>query len=110
MNELAVKDRVNTSVIDGGTFVPTRELAISKKISNDQLIEEETSLKKVETAVAGKYRGVRGYLRLFQISRVIAMLSLYLYLDQYDIHRKHNLKKLAARMQKACELTRAAVY
>ena len=110
MNELAVKDRVNTSVIDGGTFVPTAELAIAKKISNDQLIEEEQSLKKVETAVESKYHGIRGYLRLFQISRVIAMLSLYLYLDQYDIHHKHNQKRSAARLETALGLTRAAVY
>ena len=110
MNELAVKDRVNTSAIDGGAFVPTGELAIAKKISNDQLIEEEQSLKKVETAVESKYHGIRGYLRLFQISRVIAMLSLYLYLDQYDIHRKHNQKKSAARLETARGLTRAAVY
>jgi len=110
MNELAVKDRVNTSAIDGGAFVPAGELAIAKKISNDQLIEEEQSLKKVETAVESKYHGIRGYLRLFQISRVIAMLSLYLYLDQYDIHRKHNQKKSAARLETARGLTRAAVY
>ncbi len=110
MNELAVKDRVNTSAIDGGAFVPTGELAIAKKISNDQLIEEEQSLKKVETAVESKYHGIRGYLRLFQISRVIAMLSLYLYLDQYDIHRKHNQKRSAARLETARGLTRAAVY
>lgn len=110
MNDLVLKDRVNSTVVADGTFVPTEELAIAKKVSNDQLIEEERDLQKVETAIEGKYHGIRGYLRLFQISRVIAMLSLYLYLDQYEIHHKHNQKRSAARLETAMGLTRAAVY
>ncbi len=71
------------AVVNGQhTLVPTAELAIAKQVSNPQLIEEERELQNVETAVESKYLGVRGSLRLFQISRVIAMLSLYLYLDQ----------------------------
>ena len=93
-----------------GLLVPSIELAIAKQISNKQLIEEERTLQKVETAVESKYHGIRGYLRLFQISRVIAMLSLYLYLDQYDIHHKQHLKQAAARLETARRLTRAAVY
>src|SRR5690606_22686272 len=54
--------------------------------------------------------GLRGYLRLFRISRVIATLSLYLYLDQYDVHVKHQKKRLAARRASAYALTRAAVF
>ncbi|RIJ96267.1 MAG: hypothetical protein DCC44_00710 [Acidobacteria bacterium] len=54
--------------------------------------------------------GIRGYLRLFRISRVIATLSLYLYLDQYDVHVKHQKKRLAARRASAYALTRAAVF
>ncbi len=93
-----------------GRLVPSTELTIAKQISNKQLIEEGRSLQKVETAVESKYHGIRGYLRLFQISRVIAMLSLYLYLDQYDIHHKQHLKQAAARLETARRLTRAAVY
>lgn len=110
MNNLLLNDRVNSPSAEAGTFVPTEELAIAKKISNDQMIEEGRDLQKVETAVESKYHGLRGYLRLFQISRVIAMLSLYLYLDQYDIHHKHNQKRSAARLETARGLTRAAVY
>ena len=91
-------------------LVPTDELAIAKQISKEQLIEEERELQKVETAVESKYMGIRGSLRLFQISRIIAMLSLYLYLDQYDIHHKQHLKQAVARLENAQRLTRAAVY
>ncbi|MCC6824521.1 MAG: AarF/ABC1/UbiB kinase family protein [Acidobacteria bacterium] len=56
------------------------------------------------------YGKIAGTIRLLSISRVIAMLSLYLYLDQYDIHRKHHLRRLDARLAKAMSLTRAAVY
>jgi predicted unusual protein kinase regulating ubiquinone biosynthesis (AarF/ABC1/UbiB family) len=90
-------------------LVPTSELAIAKQVSNAQLLEEERSLQKVESSVEGKYHGLRGYWRIFSISRVIAMLSLYLYLDQYDIHHKHNLKRAAARMKAAADLSRTAV-
>ena len=93
-----------------GLLVPSIELAIAKQISNQQLIDEERTLQKVETAVESKYHGIRGYLRLFQISRVIGMLSLYLYLDQYDIHHKQHLKQASARLETARRLTRAAVY
>jgi len=95
---------------DPSPFVPTNELAIAKLVTNEQLIEEERSLQKVETSVENKYHGIRGYLRLFQISRVITMLSLYLYLDQYDVHHKHQLKRAAARLETAAGLTRSAVY
>jgi hypothetical protein len=49
-------------------------------------------------------------MRLFSVTRVIAMLSLYLYLDQYDMHRAQQLKHARGRMEKAERLTRAAVY
>src|SRR5256885_15941839 len=82
-------------------LVPTNELAVAKKISNNQLIEEEKSLKKVETAVEQKYRGIRGYLRIFQVTRVIAMLSLYLYLDQLDLHQSRDKKHSRQRDRKS---------
>lgn len=109
MNEIAVKDRVETPATNG-SLVPTGELAIAKLTSNDELIAEERELQKVEASVENKYFGLRGYWRLFQISRVIAMLSLYLYLDQYDIHHKQIVKKAHARLSRARDLTRAAVY
>ena len=91
-------------------LVPAGELAIAKQVTNEQRIEEERELQKVESAVEHRYGGVRGYLRLFQISRVIAMLSLYLYLDQYDIHHRHHLKRIRARLAESEKLTRAAVF
>jgi predicted unusual protein kinase regulating ubiquinone biosynthesis (AarF/ABC1/UbiB family) len=91
-------------------LVPTDELAIAKLVNNKQLIEEERSLPKVEDSIEGKYHGFRSYWRIFQVTRVIAMLSLYLYLDQYEMHRKHSLKRAAARLKMARDLTRAAVY
>ncbi len=110
MSELAVKEKVKEGLPDGNALVSTNGLAIARRTSNEDLIAEERELEKIETKVENKYFGIRGYLRLFQISRVIAMLSLYLYLDQYDIHHKQILKKAAARLERARELTRTAVY
>jgi predicted unusual protein kinase regulating ubiquinone biosynthesis (AarF/ABC1/UbiB family) len=93
-----------------GAIVRTDDLPISKLTSVNQRSDEERSLKKVEAAVEARYTGLHGYWRLLQISRVIAMLSLYLYLDQYDIHHKHDLRRQRERMRRAEDLTRAAVY
>jgi hypothetical protein len=57
-----------------------------------------------------KYSGLRSYWRIFEVTRVIAKLSLYLYLDQYEVHRAAAAKHESMRMGKAARLTRLAVY
>jgi predicted unusual protein kinase regulating ubiquinone biosynthesis (AarF/ABC1/UbiB family) len=109
MNEIVVKERVESTVNDG-QLVPTGDLAIVKRTSNEEIIAEERELQAIETNIESGYFGIRGYLRLFQISRVIAMLSLYLYLDQLDLHQKHQNKVKNERLRRALDLTRAAVY
>ena len=114
MNELETKksgiEEIPLAVNGNGSrpLVPTKELAAGKRTSNETA--EHESLRKVETAIERNYRGLRGYLRLFEISRVIVMLSLYLYLDQYDIHRGQQDKQKRERLKKAMRLTRVAVY
>lgn len=109
MNEIATKDQLSGHRIEG-PFVPTGELAIAKRAGNVDLIAEERQLQRVESAVEGRYHGIKGYLRLYQVGKVIAMLSLYLYLDQLDIHFKHQDKRRSERLKRALELTRAAYY
>ncbi|MEO7675028.1 MAG: AarF/ABC1/UbiB kinase family protein [Pyrinomonadaceae bacterium] len=91
-------------------MVPTGALPISKMVSNEELIAEEGQLAATESDIGGRYIGIRGYFRIFQVSRVIGMLSLYLYLDQYEIHHTQQLKHAKDRMQTAERLTRTAVY
>ncbi|HQZ96032.1 MAG TPA: AarF/ABC1/UbiB kinase family protein [Pyrinomonadaceae bacterium] len=111
-NGTLVKERELLEPIGNGSngFVPTKDLAIAKKVTNDQLIDEERELQNVETSENSKFHGIRGYLRLFQISRVIAMLALYLYLDQLDLHLKMQTKQKLERLRSAMRLTRAAYY
>ncbi|HEY2847417.1 MAG TPA: hypothetical protein VGI80_06315, partial [Pyrinomonadaceae bacterium] len=89
MSDLAVKERERfVPVTNGnGVVVHTDDLAIAKLTSVEQRAQEGRAFEKVEAKVEAHYTGLRGYWRLLQISRVIAMLSLYLYLDQYEIHR-----------------------
>ncbi|MBK6725577.1 MAG: AarF/ABC1/UbiB kinase family protein [Acidobacteria bacterium] len=105
MNEIALKDNLSGHRV-AGPLIPTTELAVADRIP------AEPAEVKVEPQNAGEKVsfGIRGYLRLVQISRVIAMLSMYLYLDQLDLHIKHQNKKKAERLNRAYELTRAAVY
>ena len=91
-------------------MVPTVTLPIAKQVSNEDIIAEERQLAATETDIGGRYIGFRGYLRLFQVSRVIGMLALYLYLDQYDIHHEGQRKHSEGRMRAAQRLTRMAVY
>ncbi|MBV9240740.1 MAG: AarF/ABC1/UbiB kinase family protein, partial [Acidobacteria bacterium] len=112
MSEIAVKETQHGIAVTNGKghLARTDDLAIAKLTTVEQRAREERGLERVEAGVEKRYAGIRGYLRLLQISRVIAMLSLYLYLDQYDIHRKHHQRRLQERMRRAMELTRAAVY
>jgi predicted unusual protein kinase regulating ubiquinone biosynthesis (AarF/ABC1/UbiB family) len=111
VNEVNTLPEPSTTVgPNANPLVPAGELAIAKLTSNEDRIQEERGLQKAESAVEHKYGGIRGAWRLFQISRVIAMLSLYLYLDQYEIHHKHHQKRAKARLAEAEKLTRAAVW
>src|SRR5437773_4850376 len=115
--ELALKEREDSlaiEVLSNGTgnhrMVPTKNLDIAKLVTNEQRVEEEKFLEGKETQIQNRYRGVRGYLRLFQITRVIASLSLYLYLDQLDIHQKQQTRHKNERLSRSYRLTRLAVY
>ena len=91
-------------------MIAVKDLPISRQITNEQRIEEERFLQGKEAEVAHRYQGIRGYLRLLEVTRVIATLSMYLYLDQFDIHREALRKHQKERLKRAYRLTRMAVY
>src|SRR3954464_11123694 len=70
-------------------MIRTKDLDIAKLVTNEQRIEAPKFLEGKETQIENRYRGLRRYLRRVEITRMIAMLSLYRYLDQLDIHQKH---------------------
>ena len=111
-NGTLVKERaaIDLNGADLPVFTPASELAIAKRDSNSKQVEEERNLQKTGDEIESGYHGFRGYWRLFEISRVIVMLSLYLYLDQLDIHQGQQLKQKKERLKKALRLTRLAVY
>jgi predicted unusual protein kinase regulating ubiquinone biosynthesis (AarF/ABC1/UbiB family) len=108
---LAVEENVLSPAAENGrhALVPAKNPPVSKQISNEDLIAEEKSLIEQETRIENNYQGFRGYLRLFHVSRVIGMLSLYLYLDQYEMHRAQHVKQAEARLEIARKLTWLAV-
>ena len=93
-----------------GPLPATSEISLARQLPREPPIREEHALQTLETHADDGDHGLRGYWRIFSISSVIAMLSLYLYLDQYDLHHKQHLKRARARMKIAIDLTRAAVY
>jgi hypothetical protein len=82
-------------------MIAVKDLPISSQITNEQRIEEERFLQGKEAEVAHRYQGIRGYLRLLEVTRVIATLSMYLYLDQFDIHREALRKHQKERLKRA---------
>ncbi len=85
-------------------------LTISNPIINGKLSDRGSSVNVGESGKDGGSGGFRSYLRLFQISRVISMLAMYLYLDQFDMHRVQQVRNKKTRMKTASRLTRLAVY
>jgi predicted unusual protein kinase regulating ubiquinone biosynthesis (AarF/ABC1/UbiB family) len=110
VNEMAIEPVVENANGNGRqALVSTKNLPVSKQISNEDLIAEEKSLIEKETEIEKNYQGARGYLRLFHVSRIIGMLALYLYLDQYDLHRAQHVKQAEMRLEIARKLTWLAV-
>lgn len=110
-----VRENQGLAVIDrplGATRVmtATAELPIAKFVTNEQLIAEEKFLAAKEADVEKRYLGVRGWLRIAQVSAVIGKLALYLYLDQFETHRKAQLRQAKERLRTAQRLTRTAVF
>ena len=88
----------------------TETLPIAKFVTNEQIIAEEKFLAAKEADVEKRYTGLRGYFRILHVSSVIGKLALYLYLDQYEIHKKAHDRYAKERLKKARRLTRAAVF
>ncbi|MBK8810272.1 MAG: AarF/ABC1/UbiB kinase family protein [Acidobacteria bacterium] len=111
---LATRESTILPIVENGkgshALVPTKVLPISKLVSNENLIAEERFLIEKETEVERSYQGWRGYRRLFQVSKTLGKLGLYLYLDQYEVHRAQHLKNAEARLETARRLTRMAFY
>jgi len=103
MNELALKEMSS----EPATLERTGTPALSK---SETASLQTGSARTADVEPPPAKLGLRGYLRLAKISRMIATLSLYLYLDQYDVHVKHQKKRLGARRESAYALTRAAVF
>ncbi len=85
-------------------------LTISNPIMNGKLAEPRSSVKAGNSSNDGDSGGFRANWRLLQISRVIAMLAMYLYLDQFEMHREQQVRNKKTRMKTASRLTRLAVY
>ncbi len=107
--KVVLVDGENLNGNGASALVATKTLPISKQVSNEELIAEEKLLLAKETEIEKNYQGFRGYLRLFQVSRVIGNLALYLYLDQYELHHAQHLKQAEARLETAKRLTWLAV-
>ncbi len=91
-------------------IAPANALTISNPIANGKLSTKSSSVKTIHSTGDGDGGGIKSYWRLFQISRVISMLAMYLYLDQFDMHRVQQVRNKKTRMKTASRLTRMAVY
>ncbi len=108
--EITVLEDDKTSTNGNFALLPdAKNRSLAKHIASEQLVAEEKALAAQVESVEKSYRGIRGWLRLARVSHVIGMLSLYLYLDQYDLHYKQLRKVADYRMQQARKLNFFAV-
>lgn len=113
MNER--NENTGLAVLDAPQAEPSSDnghapLAAVKPLGAKPVAGDERSLTGKENEVEKRYNGLRGWLRILNVSAVIGKLALYLYLDQYEMHRKAQLRYAKERLRTAMRLTRAAVY
>ena len=74
----------------------------ARPANSSQNYESKTaiSLDELLAAEASKRRGVRGWLHIARVARVLGLLTLYLFLDSYDVRAKFN-RRTAVRLREA---------
>ena len=112
MREVQIKETPEAAPLAAVPELPPAGGAIvrSTKMQHTPAAAKETVLHETEENVGRRYQGIRGWLRIGQVSAVIGKLALYLYLDQLEMHKQHHLRLARQRMKKAYRLTRLAVY
>lgn len=98
------------SINGNQALVKAKDLPVAELVLNEQLIADEKDLIRSEDTIQKSYEGLRGWFRLGKVSRIIGMLALYLYLDQYDLHRKQHLKVKKYRLENARMLSWLAIF
>lgn len=85
----------------GYALIPAARVSPALRGTNKELLAEERLLNNEELAVDRRFRGLRGSLRLAKVAQVIGRLTLYLYLDQYELRQKHNRRVAERRREEA---------
>ena len=90
-------------------LAPLKERAASRR--NGQLAGwSGHTVESYEEGERSKGHGLRGWLHAANIGRVLGLLSLYLYLDTYDIRAVFNRRMAARRREEARERGRIALF
>jgi predicted unusual protein kinase regulating ubiquinone biosynthesis (AarF/ABC1/UbiB family) len=79
--------------------VEPRELARPAHVASNHQSNTAISLDDLLAAEAQKRRGLRGWLHIARVGRVLGLLTLYLFLDSYDIRAKFN-RRTADRLRR----------
>jgi predicted unusual protein kinase regulating ubiquinone biosynthesis (AarF/ABC1/UbiB family) len=106
---------MSNNAIENNSYIKKDDEAVENKkveqsVKTESLKVEAELLQAEEESIERRYKGWRATFRLLEVSYVIGMLSLFLYLDQSDIHRKHHLRQAEARMEIARRLTWFAIF
>ncbi len=106
---------VSNDAIENNGYIKESNEAVENKrieqsVKTESLKVKAELLQAEEESIEKRYKGWRATFRLLEVSYVIGMLSLFLYLDQFDIHRKHHLRQAEARMEIARRLTWFAIF
>ncbi|HYO91354.1 MAG TPA: AarF/ABC1/UbiB kinase family protein, partial [Pyrinomonadaceae bacterium] len=99
-----VKDDVRDKASGNGkaaaaALAPAQESSVSG--AREQLRLKGVALESIKEDEAIKGHGLRGWLRVLNVGRVLGLLGFYLYLDSYDIRANFNARMAAHRRVEA---------
>src|SRR5687768_3226596 len=90
IQSLVPVSRTNAQVVGGVT--PSN--GAGRKAAPKATVETLPSLDELLATAALQGRGWRGWLRVAQVGRVLGLLTLYLFLDSYDVRAKFNQRAI----------------
>jgi len=94
---------LNTQLSVSAQIRPNPEGTGLVRAQDDSSVAHEAKLDEKLVEMVLKGRGLRGWLRAANVARVLGLLSLYLFLDSYDIRASFNARAAARRREHATE-------
>lgn len=98
---MQIQSLIPVSTVPPGVVVEEKTTnSVGRSVASKPPIEPMPALDELLAQARLQGHGVRGWLRVVRVSRVLGLLTLYLFLDSYDVRAKFN-RRMADRLREA---------